>query len=244
MPDQWFPAAERRPKEEQLGLPTTASDRAPFLVPSLTKQSWYFIVGGSLFAMGSAASIWGFAGTSFTNWVCFIGAWFFTTAGLFQVILSGDATVEVGPERRKMLRAEWLAAVTQSFGTLLFNVSTTAALTAKSTDAQKHFVWNPDAGGSIAFLISAFFVYVAFYRVEKTMVAPRNVNWWSAHVNMLGCIAFAFSAVGAFVLNSGSSADSTLANWGTFIGAICFVVASAMVIPKAPWNRVSKTTRK
>lgn len=213
------------------------SSRAPFLTPTLTKQSVYFMIGGSLFAIGSAASIWGFAGTGFTNWFCFIGAWFFTTAGLFQVILSGDALVPARDGVGKTFRAEWLAAATQSFGTILFNVSTTTALTARSIAAEKHYMWNPDAGGSVAFLISAFFVYVAYFRKEHTLWGPSNSGWWSAHINMLGCIAFAASAVGAFVLDDGSSKDVTVANWGTFIGAICFVVASGIVLPQLPWNR-------
>ncbi|MBC9953816.1 hypothetical protein ICM05_04025 [Leucobacter sp. cx-42] len=216
--------------------------RAGFLVPNVAKQSWYFIVGGSLFALGSAASIWGFAGANFTNWVCFVGAWFFTTAGLFQLVLSGDATKNTG--HGKALRAEWLAAATQTFGTLLFNVSTTSALTAASVDSEKRFVWNPDAGGSVAFLVSAFLVYVAFYRAEATVWAPTNPGWWAAHINMIGCIAFAFSAVGAFVLDDGTTKDSPLANWGTFIGAICFVAASAVALPGMPWNRGTANLRR
>jgi len=214
--------------------------RAPFLTPTLTKQSVYFIIGGSLFAIGSAASIWGFGNVAFTNWVCFIGAWFFTTAGLFQLILSGNATVPVPGGQGKAFRAEWLAAATQSFGTILFNVSTTTALTAKSVAVEKHFVWNPDAGGSAAFLISAFFVYVTFFRQEDTLWGPAQPSWWAAHVNMIGCIAFGISAVGAFVLNDGSSKDANVANWGTFIGALCFVIASVIALPMMPWNNREK----
>ena len=216
---------------------STRRHHAGFLVPDISKQSWYFIVGGSLFAIGSAASIWGFAGANFTNWVCFVGAWFFTTAGLFQLTLSGDATTTASSGQGKALRAEWLAAATQTFGTLLFNVSTTSALTAASVDAEKRFIWNPDAGGSVAFLVSAFFVYVAFYRAQNSLWEPKNPGWWGAHVNMIGCIAFAFSAVGAFILNDGAAKDASLANWGTFIGAICFVLASAIALPGMPWNR-------
>lgn len=222
-----------------MNLASATHQKTPFLVPTVTKQSWYFIIGGSLFAIGSAASIWDFSNSAFTNWVCFIGAWFFTTAGLIQLILSGDATVAVRYGLGKSFRAEWIAAATQTFGTLLFNVSTTASLTATSLGAQKHYVWNPDAGGSVAFLVSAFFVYVAFYRAESTLWAPSNPGWWSAHVNMLGCLAFGLSAVGAFILNDGTSENAALANWGTFIGAICFVVASAMALPQLPWNRAS-----
>lgn len=216
------------------------SSRASFLSPTLTKQSVYFMIGGSLFAIGAAAAIWDFAGTGFTNWVCFIGAWCFTTAGLFQVILSGDVTAPGHAHQGKSLRAEWLAAATQSFGTILFNVSTTTALSAKSIAAQKDYMWNPDAGGSAAFLISAFLVYVAYYRSEHTLWKPTDSGWWSAHINMLGCIAFGVSAVGAFVLNDGISRNAAVANYGTLIGAICFVVAAAIVLPQLPWNRTKR----
>lgn len=215
--------------------------RASFLTPTLTKQSISFMIGGSLFAAGAAASIWDITGATATNWMFFIGAWFFTTAGFMQVLLSGDATVPSPGGRGKTPRAEWLAAATQSLGTLLFNVSTTTALTARSVADEKHFMWNPDAGGSFAFLVSAFFVYVAFYRETGTLWKPAASSWWSAHINMVGCLAFAVSAVGAYVLDDGSSKDADLSNWGTFIGAICFVLASAVVLPQLPWNRSAET---
>ena len=219
---------------------TQTSHRIPLLVPTLTKQSWYFMVGSALFAVGTAIGIWNLGSANLTNWLCFIGAWFFTTAGLFQTVLSGDVTVPVNYGGGKMLRAEWLAAATQSVGTIMFNVSTTAAITARSVTDEKHYVWNPDAGGSVAFLISACFVYVAYWRDRHTLWEPKQAGWWAAHINMIGCIAFAVSAVGAFVLNSGASKDSSLANWGTFIGAICFFLASAIVLPQLPWNKQNK----
>lgn len=213
------------------------SYRVPFLVPTATKQSWYFMIGASLFAIGSAVTIWNLGSPDITNWLCFIGAWFFTIAGLFQTVLSGDVTVAVEYPPGKMFRAEWLAASTQSVGTVLFNVSTTAALTARSISAEKHYVWNPDAGGSVAFLISAMFVYAAYKGARHTLWEPKQSGWWAAHINMLGCIAFAFSAVGAFVLNDGSPESAVVANWGTFIGAICFFLASAIVLPQLAWNK-------
>lgn len=61
--------------------------------------------------------------------------------------------------------------------------------------------------------MSAVFVYVAYYR-ERELWEPRRSGWWGAHINMIGCIAFGVSAVGAFVLLNGSAADAALANWG------------------------------
>lgn len=232
-------AADRAATSKESSAHGFKVPRGPILVPTQTKQSWYFIIGGSLFAVGAAAAVWSFGGANLTNWLCFIGAWFFTAGGLTQLALSGDATVPVPHGRGKAYRAEWLAAATQSFGTILFNVSTSAALSATTIDAEKHYMWNPDAGGSVAFLISAVLVYIAFYRSEHTIWAPRRIQWWGAHINMVGCIAFAASAVGAFVLDDGTSKDANLANIGTLVGAICFVVASVLALPSQPWNRVA-----
>ncbi|MCW2289036.1 hypothetical protein EDF60_0016 [Leucobacter luti] len=209
----------------------------PFLAPTVTKQSWSFMIGSALFAGGTAISIWDLGSANLTNILCFIGAWFFTAAGLMQVILSGNASVPVDYGAGKMFRAVWLAAAIQSFGTIMFNISTSAALTAKTVRAEERLVWNPDAGGSVAFLISAVFVYVAYYREHGRIWEPRDSGWWGAQINMIGCIAFAVSVVGAFVRTNGSTADTALANWGTFIGAICFFLASMIVLPQLRWNR-------
>lgn len=210
------------------------------LLPTLTRQCWGFMIGGGLFAVGSAITIWDLGSTGVTNWLCFIGAWFFTASGLFQLARSGPATVAVTDSegrQAKAFRAEWLAAATQSIGTILFNVSTAAALSAKSIDVEKDYMWNPDAGGSVAFLISAVLVYLANYRSGQKLGQMSTAGRWSAHINMIGCLAFAVSAVGAFILDDGAAKDSVLANWGTFIGALCFVLASAIALPQLPWNR-------
>lgn len=182
------------------------------------------MVGSSLFALGSAQGVLHFGGPQTANLMFFVGAWFFTSAGFIQVYLSRPVR-EAG-----RYRADWLAAVIQSGGTVLFNLSTTGALIASTTRAAREFVWSPDAGGSIAFLVSATYVFLA-YPAGKRAWDPGQVSWWSACLNGLGCIAFAVSAVGAFVLQSGDAADSSMANWGTFVGAICFFLASLIVLP-------------
>ena len=219
------------------GTEPKAVRRLSVLTPTQTRQSWLFIIGGSMFAIGSAASIWGSGQANFTNIICFVGAWFFTAAGLIQLVLSGDMTTKT--TSGTMFRAAWLAAAIQSFGTIMFNISTSASLSAKDVDTEKHFVWNPDAGGSVAFLLSAVFVYIAYYRTSGKWWDPMHLGWWGAHINMIGCIAFGVSAVGSFVLNDGSSADNALANWGTFIGAICFVLASFLALPQLSRSRAT-----
>lgn len=211
------------------------------LVPTLTKQCWGFMIGSALFAIGSAPGFGDWAGSVVANLCYFVGALFFTGAGLIQLFLSGAVSVPVSYAPGRMVRAEWLAASTQSFGTIMFNVSTTAALYARSTHAQEEFVWNPDAGGSVAFLISGYFAIVAYAHGAK-LWDPRRVGWWSAIINFIGCVAFGISAVGAFILPGGDVVNNALANDGTFIGALCFFFASLIVLPQ--WGRSAPAQRR
>ncbi|MFT8396548.1 hypothetical protein [Propionibacterium sp.] len=203
-------------------------------VPTVTKQCWGFMIGSAFFALGSAPAFSTWLGSGGANLLFFVGAIFFTVAGFIQLFLSGAMTVDVDFAPGRMVRAEWLTAAAQSFGTIMFNMSTTAALHARTLRAEEKLVWNPDASGSVAFLISGFFAFVAHAHVAKA-VDPTKVAWWSLVLNFVGCVAFAFSAVGAYIKPNGDVYDNTLANWGTFIGALCFLFASLIVLPW--WSR-------
>jgi drug/metabolite transporter (DMT)-like permease len=191
------------------------------------------MIGSALFALGSAPGVGALLGTEAANLSFFVGAWFFTSAGLIQLFLSGPVADVPPPGGNRAVRAAWLAAATQSFGTVLFNVSTAAALADMTAAAQERFVWRPDAAGSVAFLVSGVIAYAAYARGARFWDV-RRWPWWSVAVNLMGCIAFALSAVGAFILPSGEAADVGLATGGTFIGALCFFLASLIVLPSRP----------
>ncbi|EGD55025.1 hypothetical protein [Gordonia neofelifaecis] len=203
------------------------------LVPSVVKQCVGFMIGSALFALGSAPGFGSWAGATTANVCYFAGSWFFTAAGLIQLVLSGARTVPVSYAPGQMFRAEWLAASTQFFGTLLFNVSTGAALMAHTPAGEDHLVWTPDAAGSVAFLISGVFVLVAFTRATGKLWDVRSRDWWAGQINFIGCVAFGVSAVASYISPDGVTVDAVLANAGTFIGAICFFVASGIILPRA-----------
>ncbi len=160
--------------------------------------------------------------------LCFVGSWFFTSAAFIQLRLSTPPTSSSWQEPSQ--RADWVSAATQFVGTLLFNVSTGAALLAHRVPAQRHFVWAPDALGSVAFLVSGALAVVAVI-LTVGLVDLSSRDWQAAWVNMLGSLAFGVSAVGAFVKRTGISEDALLANVGTFVGALCFLAAAWMVLP-------------
>ncbi|WP_439029798.1 hypothetical protein [Gordonia terrae] len=205
--------------------------RAGLLTPSLAKQCWGFMVGSSLFAVGSAPGLASLTGAGLPNLCYFVGAWFFTGAGFVQLVRSGSIADLRSSAPGSAIRAEWLSAATQSVGTILFNVSTTGALVAHTIWGDRHLVWTPDAGGSIAFLVSGALAFVGYARSSGRRRDIRDRDWWSVMINWIGCVAFGVSAVGAFVTPGGVTADAVLATTGTFVGAICFFLASMIVLP-------------
>jgi hypothetical protein len=187
---------------------------------TLTHQCWSFVIGSAFFATATVPGFATSAGPGAANVLCFVGSWFFTSAAWMQLVRSG-------PEGS----AEWLSAAVQFGGTVLFNVSTCAAVWAHAVFAERRLMWAPDATGSFAFLVSAVFGIIAV-NAAVGWWAPSARDWQAQWVNMIGCLAFAVSAVGAFVFKSGTTADEALANLGTFVGALCFLAAALMVLPR------------
>jgi cytochrome c biogenesis factor len=91
---------------------------------------------------------------------------------------------------------------------------------------RRHLVWTPDAVGSLAFLISGVLAVAAL--TVDSVRRDRLTAW----LNMVGCLAFGVSAAAAFVRRSGVTEDAWLANLGTFIGALCFLAAALLGLPR------------
>ena len=201
----------------------------------LRSQCWLFAIGSSLFAIATAPGFAMVGGAGATNLLCWVGSLFFTSAALIQLVLSRPSVVRSWAT--PSIRAEWLSAATQFGGTLCFNVSTGAALWAHRLPSRRHFVWGPDAAGSVAFLVSGV-LGVAAVSLVVGIFQLKSREWLAAWINMIGSIAFGVSAVGAFITKKGVTEDAVLANIGTFVGALCFLIAALLVLPK----RVSPRT--
>ena len=90
-------------------------------------------------------------------------------------------------------------------------------------------------GGAVAFRLryGSGLAVVATTETDK-LWDPEARNWRSTWLNMIGSVAFGISAVGAFVRPStGELAEATLANLGTFVGALAglviFSIAHALI---------------
>ena len=102
---------------------------------------------------------------------------------------------------------------------------------AHAVKPERRLVWAPDFLGSVAFLVSGVLGVVAVTAVVG-IFELKSRDWQAEWINMLGCIAFGVSALGAFVTKSGVTVDALLANVGTFIGALCFLVAALLILPR------------
>ena len=119
-------------------------------------------------------------------------------------------------------------------GTVYFNVMTFLALFDNwSVSQEDRLVWRPDVIGSICFLVAS---YLAWAEVCHSAGRLRfgDLSWWIVVLNLLGSIAFGVSAIGAFVdPDTGDVTNLRWDNGGTFVGAMCFLVAAVMLIPEA-----------
>ena len=204
-----------------------------------------FVIGSFCFLAGGVAAQWARTSRPAIGVVFFVGSIFFTSAACLQYAeaVNVERTVGQPPGARRARwrplsweprRIDWLAALVQFVGTLFFNVTTFTGMkhgfSAHQSNAR---VWAPDAFGSIAFLISSELAYAE--------VCHRWVGWkWSSlswrivALNMLGSIAFGVSAVASFIEPaSGEPVSARLANGGTSLGGLCFLVGALLLMPEA-----------
>jgi hypothetical protein len=202
-----------------------------------------FMVGSSLFALGALPWYADAAGDRAVGMTYFVGSLVFTTAGYLQYVQTINAPGVIEPEHHpagkirlrawQPWRVDWWASSVQVIGTVAFNISTAAAMAAQFTLAQQErLVWAPDVYGSIAFLVASALAWLevchAWWRWW-----PHDISWRIAALNLAGSIAFMVSALAAFIRpTTGEVASIPLANLGTYLGAICFLVGAALLIPE------------
>ena len=200
------------------------------------------MLGASCFALGAIPAYVHAVGAAADAITFFVGSIFFTSASYLQLVQAQSPGMTDVDEQRQHTRVRalpwawrpgdrnWLAAATQFPGTLFFNISTFAATAHSLTaaEADRH-VWRPDIFGSILFLAASAFAISALGVGFRRL---RSLPWAIAWINMLGSVAFMASALASFVLpKTDAMIDIPLANAATFLGAVCFLVAAALLLP-------------
>jgi hypothetical protein len=183
-----------------------------------------FAVGSACFLIGPFPGFVQLVGAGADAAVFFAGSVLFTIAAALEL---REGTARRG--RRWGRDPSWWSASVQFAGTLLFNLSTFDAMQdALSVKQEDRLIWAPDLYGSACFLVSGALAY----RVAAA-AGRRDRDWVMAAVNLLGCVLFGVSAVASYIVpSSGSILDLAAANWGTSLGALCFLIGAVLLFPR------------
>ena len=214
------------------------------------RRGWWmavlFAFGSLCFTVAALAAQWASSPRPAIDVTFFVGSLFFTSASYLQY--SETVNVERGPIRRsgrrrwrpaswEPRRIDWLAAAIQLVGTVFFNISTFAAMKhGLSTGQSNRRVWGPDALGSICFLASSELAYAEVCH-RWIGVRLRSLSWRIVALNLLGSIAFGVAAVASLLEPaSGEPVSARIANAGTSLGGLCFLIAALALMPEAAAN--------
>jgi hypothetical protein len=206
--------------------------------------AWLFMLGSSCFVLGSVPAYVSAVGGLADAVTYFVGSIFFTSASYAQLLQAQTPEMTRVDERQQYVRRpvvarawlgkdrNWLAAITQFPGTLFFNISTFVALARNATvQQQDQHVWRPDFFGSTLFLVASACGILALGGGFVSIQA-RSLPWWIAWLNMVGSVFFMGSAIASYVLpTTGELIDSHVSIAGTLLGAVCFLVGAALMLP-------------
>jgi YrhK-like protein len=210
------------------------------------RRGWWmsvlFALGSLCFTVAALASQWGSSSRPAIGVTFFVGSILFTSASYLQY--SETVNVEHGlgsrahsrwrPASWEPRRIDWLAAAIQLVGTVFFNVTTfTAMKHGLSTRQSNARVWGPDALGSVCFLVSSELAYAEVCH-RWLCLKLRSLSWRIVALNMLGSIAFGAAAIASLLEpSSGEPISARVANAGTALGGLCFLVAALALMPEA-----------
>lgn len=175
-----------------------------------------FFVGSSLYLIGASAQV------------------------LDEVITSRRARSAPNVSARSLARWSLVGGVVQAVGAVLFQTNLTAAFARDLSIAQQErLLWVPDLLGSVLFLVAS----AIFFRLHRP-IQGRKEDGDQRHLALLNIIGSAFfivSAVGAYVSPlTGEEIYPMIANLGTLIGALFFLISS---LPGLPRRSVGAATR-
>jgi hypothetical protein len=206
-------------------------------------MSVLFALGSLCFTVAAIAAQWASISRPGIGVTFFVGSIFFTCASYLQYSETVNVEHSVCTHARharwrpaswEPRRIDWLAASVQLIGTIFFNLSTFAAmkhgLDTRQVNAR---VWGPDALGSICFLLSSELAYAEVCH-RWVCLKLRSLSWRIVTLNLLGSLAFGAAAIASLIEPaSGEPISARVANGGTALGGLCFLMAALALMPEA-----------
>ena len=206
-------------------------------------MSVLFALGSLCFTLAAVASQWASSPRPSIDVTFFVGSLLFTSAAYLQYAEAVNVVRGPVPHGRHVRwrpvsweprRIDWLASVIQLAGTIFFNVSTfTAMKHGLSTHQVNGRVWAPDVFGSLCFLLSSELAYTEVCH-RWFGLGDGSLSWRIVALNLLGSIAFGVAAIASLVEpSSGEPVSARIANGGTALGGLCFLIAALALMPEA-----------
>lgn len=212
-------------RRHRLAAPTSSGSRLTWRIGLL------FVIGSTCFVLGPLPAYGALVGGAAVAVTFFVGSLFFTSAAYLSFLQV------IRPTGRRWLgwtprHIGYWATLVQLVGTVYFNVTTFASLLDVPDDLVNRVVWRPDAIGSVCFLVSSA---IAFAEAGHRWFSwrPGERDWHITALNWWGSVFFGISAVGAYVQPTGDLTNEQWANGGTLLGAVCFLVASVLLMDGA-----------
>jgi hypothetical protein len=199
-----------------------------------------FMIGGSLFSLGALFAQLDVGTPRSIDSTYLVGGFFFSLGGYASVLQAVNAPLDVDEAghlssgrwrwwENRPHNLGWLSATVLFVGTLLFAVSLVAAFAQDLTVRQSNtWIWLPDMLGCLCFLASG---HLAWLEVCHGHIGIRadELGWWIVFVNQVGSWLFFIAGLAAYVRPATSeNLNLGLANWGTFLGAACFVAGGVL----------------
>jgi YrhK-like protein len=242
---RWRSRAHRKGRSTSSGVAAARAGEPVWWRPH--RRGWWmsvlFALGSLCFTVAALAAQWGSSSRPAIGVTFFVGSIMFTSASYLQYSETVNVERSLEPRTRSRRwrpasweprRIDWLAAAVQLVGTVFFNVSTFAGMKHGFTAHQSnHRVWAPDALGSICFLVSSELAYAEVCH-RWVCLKLRSLSWRIVSLNLLGSIAFGAAAIASLIEpSSGEPVSARVANGGTALGGLCFLVAALALMPEA-----------
>ena len=205
-----------------------------------------FIVGSILFAAGAVLPTLPRVPSQTILSVYLIGSTLYLIGATVQLVRGRHMAIHSasGPQAvRRFANRNSLAATIQVAGAIFFQVSATGDLLRFiSPTHQERILWVPDLTGAICFVVASAMFFSLQYPIQHRKGNPIS-DRTLALLNIWGSLFFVASAIGTYVpALTEESLYPKLANIGTFIGAIFFLVSSIPGLPLRKPDRENNDT--
>ena len=205
-----------------------------------------FIIGSSLFALGSVPGYVNAVGETADSVTYFAGSIFFTSASFAQLLQAQTPAmteVDADGSTRGCRFDSGRGCHTIATGWRRLRSFLARSFSTSARWPLLHNVYGAAAGpaGLAAGLLRIDAVPcgepVRHPRVGTLLsFRPRSFPWWIAWLNMIGSIFFMASALASFVLpGSGELVNNPVSVGGTLLGAVCFLLGASLMFPA--WRR-------